>query len=512
MLNVGTINIAGSFFKSGGSTTSTTVGAGWTFNNTGFVYVSSGTLNISGGGSASGAFTADFDTVLSFNAPYTLNLGATLDGQGTYTINNTTLTIAGDSSITNVTQANGTLSGAGNLSIGGYYDWTSGTISGSGATNVDLLGTLDSNGSSAKTLSAHTINVNDFGSMYWSGSGSITTNSATAGTINISSGGYFEVQSDGTIFTRAAAGNLGVVNNDGSFVKMFGLGTATIGAGWTFNNTGSIEVNKGTLSFSTSGALSNSGSISVASGCALVVTGPLAGAAGTIDASGNLTAGAIRQHALTLSGSAVATIGHDGTSAATSTLDSLSISGSAKLNLTNNKLIVHGTPVGTWNGSTYTGSIGLLASGRNGGSWNGAGIMTSESNAITPRVLTTLAIATGDQTGYAGGTFGGQSAASGDALIMYTWGGDANLSGFIDGDDYFQIDSHVGLNGSAFGYFNGDFNYDGAIDGDDYFIIDSNIGAQGMPFPPSPVLSPVPEPSVGFLSIFLLLCRRRLKR
>jgi hypothetical protein len=42
-----------------------------------------------------------------------------------------------------------------------------------------------------------------------------------------------------------------------------------------------------------------------------------------------------------------------------------------------------------------------------------------------------------------------------------------------------KIDSHVGLNGSAFGYFNGDFNYDGQIDGDDYFVIDSNIGGQG---------------------------------
>src|SRR5437773_11392541 len=83
---------------------------------------------------------------------------------------------------------------------------------------------------------------------------------------------------------------------------------------------------------------------------------------------------------------------------------------------------------------------------------------------------------------------------------MYTWGGDANLDGLLNGDDYFRIDSHVNQSGSVFGYHNGDFNYDGAINGDDYFILDSNIAtAQSSPaFPTGDgvnALTAVPEPA-----------------
>src|SRR5437773_4101749 len=98
---------------------------------------------------------------------------------------------------------------------------------------------------------------------------------------------------------------------------------------------------------------------------------------------------------------------------------------------------------------------------------------------------------------------------------MYTWGGDANLDGLLNGDDYFRIDSHVSQNGSVFGYHNGDFNYDGAINGDDYFIIDSNIAtAQSSPSFPTgggaTALTAVPEPvSVGGGALLLPLLRRR---
>ena len=68
-------------------------------------------------------------------------------------------------------------------------------------------------------------------------------------------------------------------------------------------------------------------------------------------------------------------------------------------------------------------------------------------------------------------------------LVKYTWGGDANLDGTLNGDDYFAIDSHFNQAGSVFGYLNGDFNYDGDINGDDYFIIDSNWNS-GSTAPP----------------------------
>jgi len=199
----------------------------------------------------------------------------------------------------------------------------------------------------------------------------------------------------------------------------------------------------------------------------------------------------------------------------------LNLSAGAKLDLTDNKLIAAGQSVGTWNGSAYTGITGLIQSGRGDGSWNGEGITTSMTDATTG-VLTTLAVGEADELGYAGGTFGGVSVVAGDTIVFYTWGGDADLNGELNGDDYFYIDSNIlanqaGANNASF--HNGDVNYDGVIDGDDYFVLDSNIlyaQGSGYVFPHgagstgSPQagagLTAVPEPgSLGVIAVLAAL-------
>jgi cytoskeletal protein CcmA (bactofilin family) len=75
-------------------------------------------------------------------------------------------------------------------------------------------------------------------------------------------------------------------------------------------------------------------------------------------------------------------------------------------------------------------------------------------------------------------TFAGQPVDSTAVLVKFTWGGDANLDGKINIDDYGRIDGNVAQSGSVFGWFNGDFNLDGKINIDDYGIIDGNINQQ----------------------------------
>ncbi|HYO09270.1 MAG TPA: SdrD B-like domain-containing protein [Tepidisphaeraceae bacterium] len=170
--------------------------------------------------------------------------------------------------------------------------------------------------------------------------------------------------------------------------------------------------------------------------------------------------------------------------------DSLAFTGAGRLDLTDNAAIIryatpNPSPLGTWGGSQYTGLTGNITAGRNGGAWNGNGIFSS--TAAASGRLTTLAAGEASEIlglsdaegGVPTGTWEGQAVDATTVLIKYTYAGDANLSGRIDGDDYFLIDSKINTAG-AWGWRNGDFDYNGKVNGDDYFVIDSNIGRQGV--------------------------------
>jgi hypothetical protein len=105
---------------------------------------------------------------------------------------------------------------------------------------------------------------------------------------------------------------------------------------------------------------------------------------------------------------------------------------------------------------------------------------------------------------------------------MYTYGGDANLDGKINIDDYVRIDN--GIASGLTGWVNGDFNYDGKINIDDYSTsIDVNIGNQGPAFPSgsdamssgASGVTAVPEPTtLGLLVLPAIAAtvRRRRRR
>ena len=148
----------------------------------------------------------------------------------------------------------------------------------------------------------------------------------------------------------------------------------------------------------------------------------------------------------------------------------------AKLDIVTNKIIIDGEVV------VPRESIGgLIHTGRNGGNWNGStGIVTTQTSGA---ILTAIGIATAQQVKPLNDTtvWAGQTVSGTDTLVMYTYGGDANLDGKINVDDYGKIDFTIPAGTS--GWYNGDFNYDGKINADDYGIIDFNIGTQGAAFP-----------------------------
>ncbi len=284
--------------------------------------------------------------------------------------------------------------------------------------------------------------------------------------------------SAGTVKTLGASSLSGAVNlavTTGTYDLPGGL-TTTANAVVTKSGAGAMVV-RGAQSHGTGARLQlDGGSIALNTDAGSASSRTL-----TIAASaGSLTLGST-QHVASFSttGTAIATLMAGGNKVLVT--DSISATGSAKLDLKDGALIVRNGVVGGWDGSKYTGIAGLVDAGRNLGAWDGFGIVTTQSNAILPKMRTTLATMKASEVEGATSTFRGETVTSGDVIVAYTWGGDANLNGMIDADDFFRIDSHVGQSAGAFGFSNGDFNYDGLVNGDDYFVLDSNYNAQGSP-------------------------------
>jgi hypothetical protein len=312
--------------------------------------------------------------------------------------------------------------------------------------------------------------------------------------------GALDTNADPTRFNGWTGGTLQI---DGAMeVSTYGpLGdTPTIGSGKTLVTDGGIHVLSGAqLSIGGTGFLTspvtNDGAFNVNFGTAVVPSaGGLTGISGhaTVN-SGTLITSRVRQQSLTIAGTGLValTVDHPLATSIVSRMGPLTITDSARLDLSNKRIIIGGGfgNVGSWNGSSYTGITGLIASGRGpaGGTlWDGTtGIITSQSNA-TGGNFTSIGVATAAQAknippGGPSQIWSGEFVSSNDVLIMYTYGGDANLDGKITVDDYGRIDFNVGLPGAS-GWFNGDFNYDGKITVDDYGIIDFNVGIQGAPF------------------------------
>jgi autotransporter-associated beta strand protein len=170
-----------------------------------------------------------------------------------------------------------------------------------------------------------------------------------------------------------------------------------------------------------------------------------------------------------------------------------------------------------------------VAAARNGGAWDQAGITsTSAKNA---NGLTTLAVFEASDTGVT--DFGGVPVDGTAVLVKYTYYGDVNVDGRLNGDDLALADRSVALGGlpGTARWVDGDVNYDGVVNAADFLLIDRTFALwDGTTLSPdflagraaqfgdgyvSALVASVPEPtSLGLVGIAAggLFARRRRQR
>jgi hypothetical protein len=138
-------------------------------------------------------------------------------------------------------------------------------------------------------------------------------------------------------------------------------------------------------------------------------------------------------------------------------------------------------------GGSLSALTALVAKGYNlsgGGNWLGSGITSSAAAGDSTHTTAVGVISnSGNGSNQLYTTFDGDNnVSSSDILLKYTYFGDANLDGKVDGSDYSLIDSASDTNkqtpNALTGWYNGDFNYDGYTDGSDYALIDNSYNNQ----------------------------------
>jgi autotransporter-associated beta strand protein len=292
--------------------------------------------------------------------------------------------------------------------------------------------------------------------------------------VSVASGATFDLNSNSTTIgsLNGPALTLGNSTNtefDGAItgsggLKLQGSGTFTLGGSSSF--TGGTTITSGLLKITAGGSLYSAGAINASGGSLLFAastgTGLLTRTVGAITIAGNSTVSIAvpATHASrTLLVASALTIGTTAGGTYTGQLD-----------LSGNDLILH-------NGNLAT-TTNEIRSGYAGGTWTGEGITSSAARTNTTG-LTALGVLlnnAGNNTALFT-TFDGQSVTTTDVLVKYTYYGDANLDGKVDGSDYSRIDN--GYIEHFTGWSNGDFNYDGVVDGSDYTLIDNTFNQQG---------------------------------
>jgi hypothetical protein len=455
------------------------------------------------------------------------------------------------------------------------FNWTGGIFFGTGSVNI--LGGMNISGAGDKRLNAgFNVNFNSTGTI----AASLTNESSSVffnlsnGTINLQSGTY----NSGTfhnrgvlIKTTAATYNMlpTVFDNTGTIHANEGIldlitgtthaglidgdGQVTFRGATTFTPTSQLltktvrfagsgaTVNGLYGAFATSvdtGPLTMNGTQRYAAGSTLFARGPHlemnTDAGGTSGAgAGNLTLGVVINSTATFNvsqrlnvlsiqsgGSAILSpTGEAGSKAIV--VRQFSFDNTGKLDLTK-----HGAIIDHTGSSNLTVMRDLIASGYNGGAWNGPRLYSSFAAAdpqtgIGYAEASDVLALSGTQTA----SFLGTTVDASSTLARFTLLGDANLDGTVDFNDLVRIAQNYNRADGFRTWPQGDFNYDGNVDFTDLVRVAQNYNGTLTAAPPvgaaaafeadlarAFAVAPEPGAATGVIAAALASMRRRRRK
>jgi hypothetical protein len=238
-------NNAGTVRKSFGNGSALT---DFVFNNAGAVAVQAGTLVLSGSGRSTGTFGIDAGATLRFSGfNYLLTTGTIITGAGIAVSSSSGGVLVDDIvTIDNFENDNDglTIARTGDLVITHAFNWVAGLLSGLGSLDIAAGAALNISGPQGKAVRGLTIN--NAGTATWTGTGDIVASQNVV--FNNLASAVFDIQNNQSLILPAGEPpGSSVFNNAGTFRKSMGGGTTTIGV--FFNNTGTVDIQSGTVDF-----------------------------------------------------------------------------------------------------------------------------------------------------------------------------------------------------------------------------------------------------------------------
>jgi hypothetical protein len=223
-----------------------------------------------------------------------------------------------------------------------------------------------------------------------------------------------------------------------------------------------IQVSQGNHTVSTPVVMVRSTTLDVAADSSLTLTGTIgaSGVAVTKTGAGTAVLPGLRAASLSVNGGTIR-MAPANTDAAVSVVSALTIAADAKLDLTNNAIVIDYATGGT---SPLVAVAGAIAGGQ----------------LISSTAPGNYAIGVVEGTVITGGIFGGITLDADAVVADLTLKGDANLNYSVTFDDLLALAQNYDAAGSGKLWSDGDSNYDGRVNFDDLLALAQNYGGNAL--------------------------------